>query len=264
MKMNRLKKFVALLTATAICALLPGVNAMTASADEPVTYYIKYVTDVQDWRYQTGGWNDSATHHNLMYLHDLIKDGDVIVVDNNGYAPHLNIEVGVKLSNLTVAQNSSAVVSTKGVDQCYVLSGSSAAVTGDVNDAYLYDFAAASFHGNVNDLTFIDTMAQSTGSATADGTVDHVIRKTDDGRVHFEMYNVAQGKLNISYATILTDATYYSTTPSTTPSAPATTQPAVSADEYDDVPKTGENNSIFLLLGTAVVCLLGKRALKRV
>lgn len=269
MKMKRLKKFVSLLSAVALCVLLPNANALTVSAAEPVTYYVKHVDD--EWKFQTGGWSNSEYNRDLYYMFEEIKDGDIVVVDNNGYEKFVTLNFSKRLSNLTIVKDSHAIVSATGIDQVHALSGSSTAITGDVNNAALFDDAGVTFHSNVNTLTLIDTKGESTGTATVAGTAGHVIRKTDTDYIYFEIFNVAQGQLNIEWGSLKTDAAHYSTTPTATqaPQAPAaqpqasTPQQSTSSGEYDDVPKTGESNVIVWLLGISVLCLLGKRALNR-
>ena len=41
--MKKLKKLVSTIMVTALCVLLPNINAMTVAAQEPVTYYVKYL-----------------------------------------------------------------------------------------------------------------------------------------------------------------------------------------------------------------------------
>lgn len=258
MKMKGIKKFVSLLTAIALCALIPNANALTASAAEPVTYYVKYVDSEADWRFQTGLWSDEQQHRELYYMYKDIKDGDIVVVDNSGYGDYAKLEFSTKLSNLTLTQHSKAVVSAPGIDYVQAQAGSSCAITGDVTSADMYDDAGITFHSNVGTLTLIDTRGQGTGNATVAGTAAHVTRRTESGYIYFEVFNVAAGKLVIEYGGLSTDAAYYSTS---APQTPAATPD--NSNEYDEVPKTGESNLIVWLFGVSALCLLGKRALKR-
>lgn len=278
MKMKRLKKFVSMLTAVALCALLPGATAITASADTPVTYYVKYVSAEEGWHFQTGGWSDSEYNRDLYYMFEEIKDGDIVVVDSNGSGEFAKLDFSKHISNLTVVKDSHAVVSAPSIDLFFGHGGSSTAVTGVINNAYMYDSAGLTFHSDIHNLEIIDTRGQQTGTInTSAGSVGHVTCKTESGYIYFELYNVAAGKLNIEYGTLKTDPAYYSTTPdasqTTVTPAPAETssdntaatqQSSASADEYDAVPKTGESNTILLLTGIAVLCLMGRRALKKV
>lgn len=267
--MKKLKKIVALLAAVAICVLVPGANTLTASAAEPVTYQVKYVDSEGEWRFQIGEWTEDGEHRELYYMYNDFKDGDIVVVDSCGKTNADPITLSKHVANLTVINDSQAVVSAPSYGEVFVLLNSRAAITGDVNNAYIYDNAGATFHSNVNKLTMIDTQAQSTGDATVAGTVGQALRQTDTGHIYFQIYNVAAGKLNIEWGSLKTDAAYYSTTPTavqTPVQAPTTqtTQPSASAGEYDDVPKTGESNIVLWLVGAAVLCLAGKQVLKRI
>lgn len=267
--MKRLKKFAALLATVAICALVPGTNVLTASAATPVTYQVQYVDSEGDWRFQTGSsWDNEGTHRELYYMYNDFKDGDIVVIDSNGATNTEPLTFSKHISNLTIVNGSLAVVSAPSIGDVFVLLDSRIAVTGDVNNAYIYDNAGATFHSNVNKLVLIDTLGQSTGDASVGGTTGHALRQTESGYIYYQAYNVAAGKLVIEWGNLQTDPAYYSTTP-TAAQAPAQTpaastqQPATSGD-YDDVPKTGESNTVLLLTGIAVLCLLGKRALKEV
>lgn len=267
MKMKRFKQFVSLLAATALCVLLPGISTLTAHAAEPVTYYVMYLNDEDEWEFQTGVWDDAVQSRELYYMLQDIKDGDYVVVNSNGTDHCFTQDFTKRLGNLTITKNSHAVVSAPSIDEFYALEGSSSAITGNVTNAHTYDTAAVTFHSNVSFLELIDTKAQATGNITVAGTADHALRRTDSGYIYYEVYNVKAGKLVIDYATLETDPAYYSTTPTasqeaTAPSASTPNKPAASG-EYDDVPKTGESNLIFWLSGIALLCLAGRKALKR-
>ena len=267
MKMKHFKQFVSLLAATALCVLLPGVSTLTAHAAGPVTYYVKYVDANEGWCFQTGGWSDEEYNRDLYYMLQEINDGDIVVIDSNGSNEFASLDISKRISNLTITQNSHVAISAPGYDEVYALSGSTSAITGDVSLAHLYDDAGVTFHSNVNKLELIDTRAQSTGVATVAGTTGHALRRTDSGYIYYEAYNVMKGKLLIDGGFLVTDSAYYSTTPTasqeaTAPSASTPNKPAASG-EYDDVPKTGESNLIFWLSGIALLCLAGRKALKR-
>ena len=267
MKMKRFKQFVSLLAATTLCVLLPDVSTLTAHAAEPVTYYVKYVNAEDEWEFQTGAWDDAVQSRELYYMLQNMNDGDYVVVDSGDTDHCFTQDFTKKLGNLTITKNSHAVVSAPAIDEFYALEGSSSAITGNVTNAHTFDTAAVTFHSNVGFLELIDTRAQATGNVTAAGTVDHALRRTDSGYIYFEVYNVAKGKLVIDYSNLETDPAYYSTTPTasqeaTAPSAATSNKPAASG-EYDDVPKTGESNLILWLSGIALLCLTGRKALKR-
>lgn len=279
--MKRLRKFVSLLAAVAVCVLLPGVNALTASAEEegPVTYYVKFVEGNSEWRYQLGSaWNDNAGHRELYYLLQDIRDGDLVVVEGNSA---LNLNLPVRLSNLTINHAATVAISAKSIDDCYVLRDSAAAINGDVTNAYVYENARCTFNNNVGTLQVLDSSGLH-ATVTCAGTVDHLIGK-DNLQTYYDYYSFAEGKLDIKDGPVKTDAAYYSTTAPAEASQTQATQnetsqaeavqeqapqadttPAeTSSNEYDDVPKTGESNLIFWLLGISALCFAGSCYLKK-
>ncbi len=264
--MKKLTKIVSLLLAVALCVLLPNTTALTASADGPVTYYVKYMADKDEWRFQVGStWSDSAQHRELHYLRQDIKDGDLLVVDGNN--PGDILDIPVRLSNLTVFFNSTAIVTAKSIDNCYVLSGAVCAVNGNVTNAYAYEYATCTFNNNVGTLSVLNEAGKNDatlhGNVSAGGTVDHLIGH-DGNKLHYELYNFAAGKLVIDKGDVKTDAAHYSTTPSSTQSTPAApSQEASSADEYDDVPKTGDSSLVLWLLGISAICFAGSFTMKK-
>ena len=270
--MKRLKKFVSLLSAVAICALLPGVNVLTVSAAEPVTYHVKYIEEDGEWRFQAGAWNDEVDPRELYYMYNDFKDGDIVVVDSNGETEADPLAFSKHIGNLTVVEGSVAVVSAPSFGQVHAIQDSRIAITGNVNEAYIFDDAGVTFYSNVNNLTLIDTVGECLGVATVAGTTGHVVRKTASDYIYYEVYNVAAGKLVIDWGELETDPAYYSTTPTAAqgpaPQAPAAQAPVTNtqqpntSNDYDDVPKTGESNAAIWLIGIAAICLAGKRVLK--
>lgn len=283
--MKKFTKFMSLLTASALLVLLPTSNTLTASADA-TTYSIAYVEENGEWRYQENSDFDlGKSHHDADDIGSEIKDGDLLVIYGN--ADHSgSFDIPVSLSNLTIlGAQEYVVVSTNGITDFYGSYDSIAAVAGNIQNAYLYDNTQVTFNGNVGNLD-INAHPDSYALATCTGTVGHVIGHYD-GTVYYDVYNVAAGKLEIEEMTLETEAQYYSTTPDASPAAatqpaPApsastsntatdatsnaasTTTPQAAADEYDDVPKTGESPIVFWLLGIAIVSLAGSLALKRV
>lgn len=261
--MKKLKKMVSLLMVAALCALLPGANALTASASTPVTYYVKYVEHDSQWRFQEGSsWNVNGFHRELYYMYEAIKDGDSIVID--GSNPGFTLEVPVRLKNVTLLHGAAAVVTASSIDECYILRDSVAAINGNVTNAYVYDNGRCTFNNNVGTLTiqndfFLvnDTLLHA--NVGVNGTVNHLIGK-DNVQVHYEHYNFAAGTLVITDGDVKTDPANYSNTPS---SGSNKNTSSSSSDEYDDVPKTGDSNLIFWLLGISALCLAGRYTLKK-
>ncbi len=262
--MKIFKKLISTLMVAALCILLPDISAMTASAEEPVTYYVKYLASTDQWRYMPGStWNDTGSHRDLYYMHEALKDGDSIIID--GSKPDFTLKVSVRLKNLTLIHGAQAVVTANGFDECYVLRDSVGAFNGDVTNAYVYDNGRCTFNNNVNTLT-VQTASSYTNNTrlhatvTVNGTVGHLIGK-DSTQLHYEHYNFAAGKLVITEGNVKTDAADYSNTPSA--SSRPTQSTSSSSDEYDDVPKTGESNLILWLFGISAFCFAGRYVLKR-
>lgn len=256
--MKKLKKIATLLLAAALMLAPIMSNVMTVNAEEPVTYIVKYVEDIKEWRFQTGEWKDDGYHRELYYLEQDIKDGDVLVIEGN--TSTLNLTVKARLSNLTYKQ-ATANVTANGVDNCYVIFNSYCATNGDVTNAYVYDSSVCNFNNNVTNLEVISTVSGLTSSIGVLGTVGHM-KGYDSEKVYYDFYNFAANTFVMESGTLKTNAANYSTAPSaatqTTPAATQTTQTSgsttASSGEYDDVPKTGEWNPAWMLLAVAAVC----------
>ncbi len=270
--MKGFKKFASLLAAAALLAVLPGGSALTASAQSPTTYCVFYDSDDDAWYYQkdTSTYNNQIEQKESFQLKDVIQEGDIVVVEGASSGSGLSLDLSnVRLSNLTLKETKTVVISAKSVDECYVLDGTVGAVNGDVTNAYVYGSSSITFNNSISNLKIIGT-TDVHAYVTAGGTVSHVIA-VDDIKTHYEYFNVAFGKLEIEDGGLVTDSAYYSKTasspasapaPSAAPAAPAASNSA--ASEYDDVPKTGEGAPIVLwMMGIAAVCFAGKAVLKR-
>lgn len=260
--MKKIKKLATLLLAAAI-ALIPAMsNVMTANATEPVTYCVRYVAEIDEWRFQTGSWEDGGYHRELYYLEQDIKDGDILLVEGN--AKHLDLNVNATLSNLTFKQ-ADAAVTAKSVDNVYVIFGSYCATNGDVTNAYVYDSSVCNFNNNVTNLEVISTVSGLTSSVAVLGKVDH-FKGYDSEKVHYDLYNFAPNTFYMETGTLKTDAANYSAAPqastNTAPAPSTSTGTTTSSGEYDDVPKTGEWNPTWMLLTAAAVCGIMSRKLK--
>ena len=280
--MKKFKKFASLLAVTALVAAFPGSKMMTVSAQTPTTFCVAYDSDDNDWYYQrdSSTWNVNIERKEAFQLKDVIQNGDIVVVEGASSDTGLNLDISnVRLSNLTFKNASTVIVTTAGVDACYVLNGTVAAINGDVTKAEVYDISSVTFNNNVADLKIIGTN-DIHSYVSAGGTVGHVLA-VDENRTYYEYYDVASGKLDIEDGGFHTDSAYYSETPSASSGTAQTTQPAAqnpapaaqpapapaasSAGEYDHVPKTGEGAPVYLwFMGIAAVCFAGKLALKKV
>lgn len=299
----------ALLLAASVlsAAILPGGNALQVSADEPTTFYLRYVcttclwdeeakdshgnptfeghesSHTYQWRRQIGAWNDNVEGREVYYLNEgddiTVKDGDIVVVlpnlpinegfeeqNEEGYAAkrvkqatdQTVITINAHLSNLTI-DRSSAFLSTGGVDECYVLGDSYAAIGGNVTNAYVYDASDCTFNSNVTNLRLYNSKGRiddgrSDGSderwlpnVTVGGTVDYA-SVSDITGVRAEYWKFASGTFSFDEKKGL--ETYpgnYSTSGSAVSTASkggVASQNTTQADGYDDVPKTGESSLI--------------------
>lgn len=278
--MKRMKKFVSVMLAAALTALLPGAAALHVSAASPTTYYVKYDSDKHDWRMQIGEWIDEYEGRETYYLNagdEAVKDGDILVILSNEEAeagPALT--VNARLSNLTV-NRANVVISASGIDECHVLGDSYASITGNVSNAYVYDTAKCTFNSNVTNLRLVATEKNDVEtSVSVAGTVAYACVSNSGGVIR-EFYNFVAGSFYYDYASgLMTDPSQYSTNgsspaPQTQSGAgsaaanqPQGSQPTASgsANDYDDVPKTGESNLLFfLLLGLSAMSFAGCMAL---
>jgi hypothetical protein len=274
--MKKLKKFIALFTAALFCILPLLSQPLTAQASTPTTYYLKYVDN--QWRYLTNvtSWDETGFHRELYYMHQDIKDGDIIIVDGN---ERLELSVNATLSNITILHTPLAVVTAKGYDEVHVASNSSAAINGNVKSAIVYDGCAVNFNNDIQNLRVEGTSSVNilgnakdlvvyasydpTANIVCEGVVDHV-KTYDDYRTYYEFYSFAKGSLNIMNGSLMTDASNYSKTAPAATTTPSTSTSKPAAGELDDVPKTGDFSvSPVWFLGLAVVCMLGYRKLER-
>lgn len=275
--MTRFKKTFSLLTAAAVLALIPGANTLRAEA-APNTYYVKYDVDDNMWRMQINSWTDTDPGRELYYLNegdDRVKDGDILVVLNNeeNETGSATIEINAHLSNLTINRAHAVVNAKGGVDECHVLGDSYTAITGNITDAYVYDNATCTLHSNVTNLrlTATENYNEVETTVTVGGTVSYA-STSNTGGILKQYYNFKAGTFHFDHASgLMTDPSNYSTTgngPASAPAASATTTPAsgntsASSGEYDDVPKTGENNVVVWLFSAAAVCAFASIMLRR-
>lgn len=281
---KKLKLLASMLAAAAILVLLPDSGAMTARAAVN-TYSVKYLGgNTNAWCYVPGSTFDEALYPkgvDVLKVLDL-QNGDNIVVYPNDSAAATELDLSnFKLGSLTVHQNTEAVILTGGVENCYILPGARAAVNGDVTNAYLYDNTTCTFNSNVLDmvLNFSDTPKSN---VTCAGTVGCFQMAADNAAPTGGLYDIPKGSFNLKDGTIqfgiwsstpseaylqakngdaagsppAADAPAAADTPAPAPETPAAPAPGT-PDEYDRVPKTGENDLSLLLAGlTGTAALL--------
>lgn len=253
--MKRFKKFVAVLAA---CATIMTMNAWSlpkVSAAEPARHSIKYVDSLGEWRYQaTTTWDDNSNGRELYYLKQDIKDGDILLIIGKG---GLNLNLDVTLGNLTFLETDYAVVSAKGYQEVYVLKNTTGVINGDVAKAYVYDDSVCNLNNNVTDL-FVTGEKALSSTVNVLGTVDKVIINNPD-KTSYTCYSFPANTFVMDKGAIKTDYSKFSMTPP----AASTTAPSDSADEYDEVPKTGDSYMAFVLLAAAAILFAGSYSLRK-
>lgn len=286
--MKKRRKALSLALAAAILLiLLPLSSSLTVQAEEPVTYSLKFFSD-RGWRCQPyAEFKDGEGDADLNYLSLYLKDGDSVVIykgDDNSKALDLGT---VKLNNLTIHQNVTAVVKAGSVKDCYILAGAVCAVDNDVTNAYIYDPATCNFNGNVLDMTFYvpDSGPSLSSNLACLGTIGHLyVYSEATGTVKSNLYNVKTGGMILQSGNFCIPSDKYSTTPTeeytkamegaSTPVAPATPAPATPApaeptpgpapgDEYDKVPKTGDSAAYLWLFLASGAFGIGSFALRK-
>ncbi len=283
--MKRIKAFVSMLAAAALLVMLPQGAALKVSAAEPATYAVKYFADKNEWRFQSGSTFDESKENRELYylLHDTLKDGDNVVVYNTETSTNLDLDLGnIKLNNLTVCGTTWAVVKTGGISECYVLAGSTCSVNGDVSYAHVYDVATVTFTGNVNELIATSDNENFNSNIGCGGQVAHFnAYSTTQPRTFYDLYDFDKNTLDVSDGSLKTASGHYKDKPSDSQAqtdttaasetagtestaASVETAAANSADEYDDVPKTGAGaNGVWWFLTASAVCFAGSLLLKR-
>ena len=266
-----IKKLLALTVSAAMLTLLPNVNVLTASADEPVTYYLMYSEENEEWLYQVGSvWNDNGESSSSFYLQEKIKNGDTVVIGNGSYTA---LTFNVHLSNLTINNRSDviAMVSvTGGIDNCYFNSGTHGAVTGSVTNAYVYGVSRANFNSNVGNLYSYEHDSESGPTIGVTGTVSYFVDENADGSRGYYGTNFAADSFVLTNGVLETDSEKYTqdisggpASSSAQPVAAQTTTSGASSDEYDEVPKTGEISFALWLCLAAAVSFSGSLLLRR-
>lgn len=280
---KKIKLFVSMLAAAATLVLLPGGSAMTAKAAGN-TYSLKYVGgETKSWCYVPGSTYDESLYPrgvDVLKVLDL-QDGDNIVIYPGEAGPAKDLDLGgFKLNSLTVHQNANAAVITDGINECYILAGAYAAINGDVTSAQLYDNTTCTFNNNVLDMVLHYTGDKPQSNISCAGTVGCFqfavgtndptggfydipkgTMKLQDGTIQFPTWSGTPSEAYLQAKGGGTDSQPGTDTSADTPAAPESTPstPAAggSADEYDKVPKTGEDNYAFLLAGlTGTAALL--------
>lgn len=264
--MKLIKRLMTVLAA-AMMVILPCADAITAEAAEPVTYAVKYLDNKWCFEANTSVFDDKGSYREIYYLREQLKDGDTVVIYNTAEKSD-NLDLGgARLGNLTYAATTFTIVYAGGVDECFVNAGSTGTINCDVKTAHVYDTSVFNFNKNVGEL-FIhvgDSVKSSVGAA---GTVGHLKVIKADGNSIFDYYDFEAGILAFDKGTFKPARVAYKTYEEHLASLPeGEAEPEAQAlesndSEYDDVPKTGQNNLYLWFLGAAAVCFAGGRILK--
>lgn len=249
--MKQIKKLLTVLTALALCLVPLFTSGITAqAAEDPVTYYVKYLPSSDEWVFQTGGWSDTAEIRNLYYMHQEIKDGSLLVIDDSGANTAITLSVNVSLSNLTIVSSNLSNITAKHVDNFYSIGASKSIINAPITNAYVYDYSLVNFNNHVNNLEVISSNEDNLHATIgASSTIGHLKAYTPV-KVYYDFYDFAKNTLSIVDGTLKTEEKNYSKTPSEVSQAPTESTPATpaapttpadpSSDEYDDVPKTAD------------------------
>ena len=253
--MKKIKKAFTLLTALVLCLVPLFTNDITAeAAEDPITYYVKYLPDSNQWRFQTGGWSDTAVHRDLYYMHQEIKDGSILVIDDAGANTAINLTVNVKLSNLTILSSNLSNITAKHVDNFYSIGASKSIINAPISNAYVYDYSFVNFNTPVDNLEIISSGEDNLHATIGAGSTVGHLKAYTSVKVYYDFYNFTENTLSIVDGTLKTEEKNYSKAPgeavqvpaesAPAENAPAETAPATpqapSSDEYDDVPKTSD------------------------
>lgn len=267
MMMRTMKRLMAALCAAAMLVMLPAGSMMTAQAEEPVTYSVKYLNNKWYFEANTSAFDEKGYYRDIYYLAESIKDGDIVVIYNDSDDAGALQLGNIRLSNLTYAGTKFTMVYAGSVDTCYVNTGTSGTINCDVKNAHVYDTSVFNFNKNVGELNIYagDSVKSSVGCA---GTVGHLKATNSQGNTIFDYYDFEAGVLHFENGTFKPTRVAYKTPEEHFASVPANAAgadtPATGndSDEYDDVPKTGQRSLYLWFLGAAVVCFAGSRALK--
>lgn len=272
--MQKLKRLVSIMAIMAV-VLAPFCGPkMTAEADGPTTYRVRYVDDSSKWRYQPlATWDDTKGHGFISEMQHLIKDGDILIIETETTSNACTIEIpNVKLANLTVLGSGSAIVTAKSYGDFYALQGCTAVVNGDVKNAYVYDYSIVNMNNNVEYLEVVNAINDEMrvhATIGVLGTLNHFYAHAEKNIFSYHLYDFKADTFRMNLGYVSTNEAYYSTTAPATPAAPAApTTPATpstgSSSEYDDVPKTGEIPMPYIPVACVLVlCIAGKVALRK-
>lgn len=270
-----MKKLFAFLTAALFLVMSLNINALTAEAADPKTYYVKYYPDKKAWYYQPGNtWSEEIAGRELYYMTLDFKDGDYVVVEGHGDFPHLNLDF--HLGNLTVVTGTALAVECKSIKDCYVLIEAVASITAPVENAYVYSKAKANFNSDCYNIEMVYPNDREPDMGVNIVGKCNYLYCHNDYLTKYMVWNFTEpvkfegGILHTGWwayskepQTVTTPSLAPTAAPEAPAPAPANPAPAAPQGVLDDVPKTGQSFNYIFALGAAVLCLAGCFSLKR-
>ncbi len=262
--MKRIHRFLTMSLTAALFLLAPLAGSVTASADEPKTYQVKYDADLGGWRSQClPEWDASRGTGELSYVLYNAQDGDNVVIDALD-APGLDITFTQALANITVKGSGSCIVvrCEQPLKDFYAIQGAVVALNAETENAYVYDNSVCNLNENVKNLNII-AATQMGMNVAAPGSVESCTITDLYGNTT-SIYNLPGGALRVENGVLKTDPQYYSTTPISAP-APEVSAPAPSSSDSGTPlsPPTGENTDVLVLLTGALFCLAAVLTLRK-
>lgn len=272
--MKKIKMLAVLLVTVIGLTMIPEANVMTAEAAKPLTYSVKYIKDGDngEWLFQadTNYYNEDAVGAELNALLYHLNEGDTVVVYNDvGDAPLLDLG-SIHLSNLTIVGHQFSMVKFGSVDDFHANPGSSSSITGAITNAHVYSDAFCNLN---NDIKILNVYSDESNAPTI-GCVQKVEQLNyrsikEPNQILDSLYNFEAGSFYMLNGVLLTEEDKFSREPvatSTTSSKTSSTTGSTSSNsrnEYDAVPKTGQNNAYLWLLGAAAACFISSGLLRK-
>lgn len=275
---KKIKALVAVLTAVALLTMVPNFGTMRVKAAEPTTYSVVYMGgSVNEWRYLANPTFDPELMHlGVGYLRTILKDGDNVIVyaGDNLIDQHLDLGTA-KLGSLTVANGASVVVKTGGVQNCYINANTNTAINGNITTASVFGNTNVNFNNNVFDLIYYMADPDNSNIYCA-GTVTRFYAVSAADQSYRALYydvqkgkaSVVNGSFNVPDWAYSTSADNYNKGAGNSGSTGNTGNTGNKGNkgnngEYDDVPKTGQSNTVYWLLAASAACFTGSVILRK-
>lgn len=266
-----MKKLLSIFAVACFALILCAQNIVPAAAAEPTTYVVKYDSAKDEWYYQVGSsWDDTVPppRREIYYMIQDMKDGDYVVVDSTDDRGTLVLDF--TLGNLTILPHSTALITCKGVQEYYQLHDTAVSLTANVEKAFVYDNAVCNFNKNVNTLELIYAESPEMAVGVVGSCHELWVHNSSATETKYALWNFTES-LVFNEGIVKNAFGTYAINPPSAPAAPivsntptaAPSAPSSSADEYDDVPKTGESAMFLWLFGLAALCFAGSYSFKK-